>query len=154
MIYRLCTEHIFNPPNNLHILILTIIFTSHSAFSSLSFLCEFSLCTDYNRSSSSIHPFHLPPQISLLLNWWQQMVEVCISLTALAIKIHPPYVQIQYKYRYKGKYKFKYKHRHKYRYKVTIPAIKMHLPFASKCAVIYALCIIVQCVIWYIWCMM
>ena len=71
------------------------------------------------------------------------MVEVCISLTALAIKIHPPYVQIQYKYRYKGKYKFKYKHRHKYRYKVTILAIKMHLPFASKCAII--ICTVYYC---------
>ena len=64
------------------------------------------------------------------------MVEVCISLTALAIKIHPPYVQILYKCRYRGKYKFKYKHRHKYRYKVAIVAIKMHLPIAFKCAVI------------------
>lgn len=47
---------IFNPPNNLHILILTIIFTSHSAFSS--FFPSF--CTDYNRSSSS-SPFHPLP---------------------------------------------------------------------------------------------
>ena len=67
------------------------------------------------------------------------MVEVCISLTALAIKIHPPYVQIQYKYRYKGKYKFKYKHRHKYRYKVTILAIKN---LDSRC--IYLLLLSVQ----------
>ena len=42
------------------------------------------------------NPLSSSPSDLRLLNWWQQMVEVCISLTGLAIKIHPPCEQIPY----------------------------------------------------------